>query len=47
VLPVLARSLAEGRLSLREALAGLDTLVVEVDPDELVNVNTPDELAAL
>jgi molybdopterin-guanine dinucleotide biosynthesis protein A len=47
VLPVLARRLAEGRLSLREAIAGLDTLVVEVDPDELVNVNTPSELAAL
>ena len=43
-LPALERALAEGRLSLREAIAGLDTLVVELDPNLLLNVNTPDDL---
>jgi molybdopterin-guanine dinucleotide biosynthesis protein A len=43
-LPALERALSAGRLSLREALAGLDTLVVDVEPDLLLNVNTPDDL---
>jgi molybdopterin-guanine dinucleotide biosynthesis protein A len=43
-LPALERALATGRLSLRDALAELDTLVVDLDPGLLVNVNTPDDL---
>jgi molybdopterin-guanine dinucleotide biosynthesis protein A len=43
-LPALEEALSAGRLSLRDALAGLDTLVVDVDPDLLLNVNTPDDL---
>jgi len=43
-LPALETALADGRLSLRDAVAGLDRLVVEIDRDLLVNVNTPDEL---
>ena len=43
-LPALEQALSAGRLSLREALAGLDTLVVDVEPDLLLNVNTPDDL---
>jgi molybdopterin-guanine dinucleotide biosynthesis protein A len=43
-LPALAQALAAGRLSLREALAGLDTLVVDLEPGLLLNVNTPDDL---
>jgi molybdopterin-guanine dinucleotide biosynthesis protein A len=43
-LPALEQALAAGRFSLRDALAGLDTLVVDVDPDLLLNVNTPDDL---
>jgi molybdopterin-guanine dinucleotide biosynthesis protein A len=46
-LPAFERGLATGRLALREALAELDVRVVELDPARLVNVNTPDELAAL
>lgn len=46
-LPVLERALASGRLSLRDALAELDTRTVELDPRELVNVNTPAELTGL
>jgi molybdopterin-guanine dinucleotide biosynthesis protein A len=43
-LPALEQALAGGRLSLRDALAELDTLVMDVDPDLLLNVNTPDDL---
>jgi molybdopterin-guanine dinucleotide biosynthesis protein A len=43
-LPALEQALSTGRLSLREVLAGLDTLVVDLEPDLLVNVNTPDDL---
>jgi molybdopterin-guanine dinucleotide biosynthesis protein A len=43
VLPALERKLACGDYSLRD----LEVAVVEIDPDELVNVNTTDELAAL
>jgi len=46
-LPALEAALADGRLSLREALADLDRLVVEIDAALLVNVNTPDELARI
>jgi molybdenum cofactor guanylyltransferase len=46
-LPVLERRLAEGRLALRDALEELDTRVVELDPAQLVNVNTPADLRAL
>lgn len=43
-LAALERALRAGRLSLRDVLVELDTLVVDVDPDLLVNVNTPDDL---
>jgi molybdenum cofactor guanylyltransferase len=46
-LPVLERRLAEGRLALTDALEELDTRVVELDPGQLVNVNTPADLRAL
>jgi molybdenum cofactor guanylyltransferase len=46
-LPVLERRLAAGELALREALPELDTVTVEVEPRLLVNVNAPEELAAL
>jgi len=46
-LAVLERRLAAGELSLREALAELATVTVELDPAELLNVNAPEELATL
>jgi molybdopterin-guanine dinucleotide biosynthesis protein A len=46
-LPVLERRLAQGRLALKDALEELDTRFVDLDPAELVNVNTPADLAAL
>jgi molybdopterin-guanine dinucleotide biosynthesis protein A len=46
-LPVLERRLAEGRLALRDALEELDTRVVEVDPAQLVNVNTTADLGRI
>jgi molybdenum cofactor guanylyltransferase len=46
-LPVLERRLGEGRLTLHEALAELDTRTVEVDEMLLANVNTPDDLRRL
>ncbi len=46
-LPVLERRLAAGEPALRDAIAELDALIVELDPDLLVNVNAPEELAAL
>jgi molybdenum cofactor guanylyltransferase len=46
-LPALEAALADGRLSLREALTDLDRLVVDIDSALLVNVNTPDELARI
>ena len=45
--PVLERRLAAGELALRDALPELDTVTVEVDERLLVNVNAPEELAAL
>jgi molybdopterin-guanine dinucleotide biosynthesis protein A len=47
LLPVFETALAEGRFSLRDVLANLDTLVVEIDPELLANVNTPDELTRI
>jgi molybdopterin-guanine dinucleotide biosynthesis protein A len=44
-LPVLEGRLERGELALRAALEELDTAVVELDPDRLLNVNTPDDLA--
>ena len=46
-LPALERSLAREEYSLRDALRSLDVTVVELDPAELVNVNTPAELQAV
>lgn len=46
-LPALEAALAEDRLSLRDAITGLDRLVVDIDLALLVNVNTPDELARI
>jgi molybdopterin-guanine dinucleotide biosynthesis protein A len=46
-LPVLERRLREGDLSIRDALSELDVLEVVVDVALLVNINTPEELAAL
>jgi molybdopterin-guanine dinucleotide biosynthesis protein A len=43
-LPALDEALRSGTLSLRRALAGLDTVLVDVDPSSLINVNTPDDL---
>ena len=40
-------ALKNGGLAIHRAIAGLDVAVVEVDPELLVNVNTPEELAAL
>ncbi len=45
-LPVLERRLAAGELKLRAALSELDTTVVQLDPEVLGNVNTPEELYA-
>lgn len=46
-LPVLERRLEAGELALRDALGELDARVVMIDPDLLVNVNTPDDLTRL
>ena len=46
-LSVLQARLAAGRLALRDALEELDVCVVELDPRELANVNTPADLEAL
>jgi molybdopterin-guanine dinucleotide biosynthesis protein A len=40
-------ALKQGELAIHRTLAGLDVAVLDVDPHLLVNVNTPDELAAL
>jgi len=40
-------ALKQGGLAIHRALAGLDVAVLDVDPHLLVNVNTPEELAAL
>jgi molybdopterin-guanine dinucleotide biosynthesis protein A len=46
-LHVLEHRLAAGELALRDALAELDVAVVDLDEARLVNVNTPEDLAAL
>ena len=46
-LPALQRRLAAERLSLRDALAELDSRTVELDEALLVNVNTVDDLQRL
>jgi molybdenum cofactor guanylyltransferase len=46
-LPTLERRFAAGELRLRDALAELDTALVEADPAELVNVNRPHDLEAI
>jgi molybdopterin-guanine dinucleotide biosynthesis protein A/GNAT superfamily N-acetyltransferase len=46
-LPVLERRLAAAELTLRDALAELDSHVVHLDDAVLVNVNTPEDLARL
>jgi len=46
-LPVLERRLAAGELALHRALDELDVQVVRIDPAQLANVNTPDDLASL
>ena len=43
-LPALEAALADGKLSLREAIAGLDVAQLQVDPALLTNINTPDDL---
>ncbi len=45
-LPVLEQRIARGELSLRDALAELETRTVEGDPDQLRNVNTPADLTS-
>jgi len=46
-LRVLERRLQAGELTLAEALGELDTVVVELDPGLLANVNSQDDLARL
>jgi molybdopterin-guanine dinucleotide biosynthesis protein A len=43
-LPMLERRLAAGELTLRDAIAELDTRTVHADPGLLLNVNTPADL---
>ncbi len=43
-LPALERALAEQRLALRDAIHDLDVATVALDPDVLVNVNTPNDV---
>jgi molybdopterin-guanine dinucleotide biosynthesis protein A len=43
-LPTLERHIATGELALRAALAELETHIVELDPELLVNVNEPPDL---
>jgi molybdopterin-guanine dinucleotide biosynthesis protein A len=44
-LPLLERSIVAGELAIHRALSELETRVVEADPAELRNVNTPADLA--
>ena len=46
-LPVLERRLASNELRLRDAIAELDSALVEADPAELVNVNRPEDLETI
>jgi len=47
VLPALERALAAGELRIRDAFAGLDVAVVDLDPSLLANVNEPADLERL
>jgi molybdopterin-guanine dinucleotide biosynthesis protein A len=44
--PVVAAAFAAGERSVRRALAGLSTASIEVDPAVIVDVDTPEDLAA-
>jgi molybdenum cofactor guanylyltransferase len=46
-LPALELALAENRLALRDAIAALDVVIVELDARQLTNVNTPDDVQRL
>ena len=46
-LPAMTALLATSQLALHQALDALDTRIVRIDPSQLANVNTPDDLAAL
>jgi molybdopterin-guanine dinucleotide biosynthesis protein A len=46
-LPALEAAVAAGELSLWKATQRLDRVQVEIDPELLANVNTPDDLARL
>jgi molybdopterin-guanine dinucleotide biosynthesis protein A len=46
-LPALERALGARKLSLRDAIAELDVAVIDLDPTELVNLNTPHDLERL
>ena len=43
-LPALELALKDGRLALRDAIAGLDVVVVDLEAGVLLNVNTPDDV---
>ena len=43
-LPALEHALAEQQLALRDAIRKLDVATVDLDPDVLVNVNTPGDV---
>jgi molybdopterin-guanine dinucleotide biosynthesis protein A len=47
VLPALERAVAEGRLALWDAVAGLDVATIELPDEVLVNVNTPTDVRRL
>ena len=46
-LPALENALAEGTLALRDAIAGLEVAIVELDDALLANVNTKDDVRRL
>ena len=46
-LPVLERALLAGRLAVRDAIAGLDVAVVDLEARLLINVNTADDVRRL
>jgi molybdopterin-guanine dinucleotide biosynthesis protein A len=46
-LPQLQQRLVDGNLELRDAVEELETRIVELDPDELVSVNTEGDLRRL
>jgi molybdenum cofactor guanylyltransferase len=46
-LPELQQRLADGDLQLRDALDAIDTRVVELDPDQLISINSEGDLRRL